>query len=302
MNHFSFFLWVGFLCFFGKDHGLRAEAVPIEIQAQKQIICNQKENFCTAEGDAVATRANLMVRAKILRIFFSSPSAAAPVAGSGSLGGDTKRTPIRLEAEGDVVITLGQRKAIGQKAVYDLVQGIFNLSGSPRLKTPQAEIRSEEPLVYFEKEDRAEVREGIFIETVKKYLLKARKTVIFFRKTSASEERKSLETSSSKEVERVESEEDVLLSTPRETLRADVASYDGRGEEVILRGNVKATQGNNLLEGAYGIVPLKDGEIKLYASDPSCPASKKRVKALLIPKDLQNKGGSDKKQSLSSKL
>lgn len=302
MTRFFSSLFLGALCFFGKGYGLRAEAVPIEIQAQNQIICNQKKNFCTAEGDAVATRANLMVRAKILRIFFSSVPAAASVVDSGSLGRDTKRTPIRLEAEGDVMITLGHRKAIGQKAVYDLVQGIFILSGSPRLKTPQAEIRSEEPLVYFEKEDRAEVREGIFIETVKQYLLKARKTVVFFRKTSSSEEKKSLESSSSQEIERVESEDNVLLSTPRETLRADLASYDGKGEEVILRGNVKAAQGNNLLEGAYGIVPLKEGEIKLYASDPSCPASKKRVKALLIPKDLQNKGGSDKNQSSSSKL
>ena len=36
----------------------------------------------------------------------------------------------------------------------------------------------------------------------------------------------------------------MLLSTPRETLRADHAFYDGIGEEVILRENVRAKNGH----------------------------------------------------------
>lgn len=47
----------------------------------------------------------------------------------------------------------------------------------------------------------------------------------------------------------------------RETLRAEQAFYDGIGEEVILRENVRAKNENNLLQGENGIVPLKDGEV-----------------------------------------
>ncbi len=108
------------------QYALGADAVHIEIQAQNQIICNQNENFCTAEGDAVSTQDNLIVRAETLRVLFSSVLAAAFV--SGFLG-DTKRTPIWFEVEGNFYIILGENAvAIEQKAAYALFQEIFTLS------------------------------------------------------------------------------------------------------------------------------------------------------------------------------
>lgn len=258
---------------------VEAASLPIEIQAQGQIVCDQKENFCLAEEDAIAIRGDLKIQGDRLKIVFEpSPSS--------NTSDPQKRQPEHLEAKGNVHITLPGREAYGKEAFYFVKDGVFILRGAPQIKTPDVSLTSQKPMRYCEKNGLGSTQDGLVVHSPKQCAMRAPVMHAFWRRK---------EEGGAQVIEKIIGEGGVWLVSPRHTLYADNARYDVPHNRIVLKGGVKVADPHNLLEGNYAIVSLGPSEkVELFASDPDLypshppSSSKRRIKALLIPKELRS--------------
>ena len=250
----------------------------LHITADHQIVCDQKENMCLAEGKAFAQKGALTVRGDILKVFFESPSGPSD-------GITTQRKPIRLEVRGHAHITHEGYMSHSTDAVYDLVTGLITLSGSPRMQTKSMTLSTQGPLQIFEKEGRGVAHNAVFHEKEKNYRMRSNKLIVYFDE-------------SSKNIHRIRTAEgvgDVLITSPTRTIKAAKALYDVNSNTVTLRKNVVAVQGKNIMKGDYAIADLTKEEVRILAEDPTNQRSQAnlrkiphRVKAIFVLKDLQS--------------
>lgn len=77
----------------------------------------------------------------------------------------------------------------------------------------------------------------------------------------------------------------VVLTTPEETARGEVGTYDVEHRVVTLEGSVVLIQGDSVLRGEQLVMDLVSGRSTLYGGDSGVvqPAADGRVKAIFVP-------------------
>lgn len=232
----------------------------LTVDADESIEWHRDEKAYVARGNAVAAQGDFSVRANILTAFYRE-----------SAGKDNEI--FRLTAEGGVVIKAPEQTAYGDKGVYDLDREVAVLTGrNLRIEMAQDKVTAEKSIEFWQKE-RLAVARGNATAYQGENVLKADKLVASF------EEGKD----GSLDIERVDAEGNVLITTKRDTVRGDKGIYDFKSQKAVLTGNVRITSGGNQLSGDRAEVDMETGISRLLSTGSSTNSSKGRVRALIRP-------------------
>jgi lipopolysaccharide export system protein LptA len=129
---------------------------PISITSER-MEANTAGDIVTFTGDVVATQADGVLKAKVVKVYYHSvPGSGAAPAGTAKAGAakESRREIDRIEADGDVIIVRGVRTAVGEHAVYTAADRTIVLTGKPRLRQERDWISGNKVTVYLD-EDRS---------------------------------------------------------------------------------------------------------------------------------------------------
>lgn len=209
--------------------------MPIEINADEGIEWQRDASVYIARGNARAVQGDVTIHAGTLIAYYRD----------GKEGG----TEIwRMDAEKNVRIVSPNQTAFGDKAVYDVIQGVLVLTGRTRLVTPDDTITARDSIEYWEKRALAVAR-GNAVATRGKKRLRADVLTASFKRGKDGKNR----------VDIIEAFDNVLISSPTEIVRARRAVYDVSTGIVVLTGGVRITRGKDQLNGEKAEVNLNTG-------------------------------------------
>jgi lipopolysaccharide export system protein LptA len=230
---------------------------PVEITADQGIEWNQPRKAYIARGNAQATQGDVAVRAETLTAYYREA--------------ENGRTDIwRIDADRGVRIGTPAQQAFGDKAVYDVGNGVLVLTGNVRLVTETDRITARDSLEFWEKRNLAVAR-GDAVAVRGDNRMRADVMTAEFTKDAAGKSK----------VSRVNVFDNVVISSPTEIVRADKGTYNLDTGIAVLTGAVKITRGQNQLNGERAEVNLNTGVSKLFGGN------NQRVRGYLVPEDLE---------------
>lgn len=216
---------------------------PIEILADQGIEWQQENKAYIARGNAKARQGDVTVHADTLTAYYHK-------------GAEGSTEIWRIDAEGNVRITSPRQTAYGTKGVYDVEQGIFVLTGAPRLVTATERITAKQSLEFWEKKSIAVARgDALAIKDDKR--LRADVLTAHFTKGADGKN----------EMKRVEAFDNVVITSPEEIVRSQRGVYNTETGVVVLRGAVKITRGEDQLNGDAAEVNLNTGVSRMLSND-----------------------------------
>lgn len=214
--------------------------IPLEIFAKDGIEWHQKSKAYIARGDARAVQGEVTVYGDELTAYYRD----------GKEGG----TEIwRIDAVGSVRIVSPTHAAYGDKAVYDIDNGVLVMTGRLRLVTGADTITARDSLEYWEKRSLAVAR-GNAIATRGDNRMRADVLTAHFRTNGDGKA----------EIKQIDAFDNVLISSPSDIVRAKQGVYDLETGIVTVTGSVKITRGENQLNGEYAEVNLNTGVSRLF--------------------------------------
>ncbi len=280
--HLSRSLTLFFLCFAllpatasaQVDAGLNRGDGSLEIDADDGIEWRRNDKVYIARGNARAASGGLEVYGEVLTAHYRNSEA-----------GGTE--VYLLEAEGDVRIVTANEIIYGDYGRYSLDDEHMMLTGDELLlesKNGRDSILAKESIEYFDGKNLAIARGDAQAYHDDK-VIRADTLYAYFKPDKGSK----------MQVERVEAEGNVSISTPTDLAVGESGVYYVDKELATLAGNVKITRDENQLNGEYAEVNLATGVSKLTGGSPNS-GTKTRVHGLVLPTS-QKKG--DKQQDES---
>lgn len=239
--------------------------LPIEIFADDGIEWQQENMIFLARGNARAVRGEVTIYADELRAYYRERN-------------DGGTDIWRLDANGRVRIKTAQETAFGNKAIYQVDNGILVLSGGKvRMVTATDEITADKQLEYWEKEQMVVARGNAFAVRQNKRL-RADVLAAYFRVNKKGEKR----------IYRVDAFDGVKIVTEKDTATSDRGVYNVESGIATLTGSVKLVRGQNVLKGCSAEINLNTGVSKLYSCPPSVSGAGNRARGVLRPRKKSN--------------
>lgn len=236
---------------------------PVTVEADQGIEWLRDQSMYVARGNARAVRGGVSVEADTLTALYREKDGATDI--------------YRLEALGNVVIRSAEQTGYGERAVYDVDEGVAVLLGStkpPRLVAKDETITARDSLEYWDKR-RIAVARGDAVATKGTRTIRADTLIARFK-----EDRKGGLVAT-----RMDAVGNVVITTPEDVARGDEGIYNVEREIATLSGNVRITRGKNQLNGQRAEVNLKTGISRLLAGKDG---QNQRVRGLFDPKTSKN--------------
>jgi lipopolysaccharide export system protein LptA len=231
---------------------------PIEIFADNGIEWQQESLIFLARGNARAVRGPVTVFADELRAYYrEKPDGGTDI--------------WRLDAAGKVRIKTPGEVAYGDKAVYQVENGILVLLGTKvRLVAGRDVITADKQLEYWEKKQMAVARGNANVVRNDKRI-RADVLASYFR----------TDKNGDNQLYRVDAFDNVKIVTRRNTATADRAVYNVESGIATLTGSVKLVRGKNVLTGCSAEVNLNNGVSKIFSCPITPGAARKRAQGVL---------------------
>jgi lipopolysaccharide export system protein LptA len=249
---------------------------PIVVDAEAGIEVQQDAQRVIARGNARASQGEVsIVGDELIAHYRSMPDGSNEV--------------YRVFAAGNVTMRSAQETATGTTAVYDFDKAVLVLEGEVvRLTNADGAVTAHEALQYWANE-RVAVAEGkAMAEDSEKRRVFADRLVAFFREEPVAGGKDIAAAARGRgDITYLQGFGNVLVETPKETVRGERATYNIETGIVTLDGSVKISQNNNLLSGGFAVVNLKGGTSRIYGSAKEAGMAgtreNARVKALIAP-------------------
>jgi len=268
---------------------------PVEITSTEGIEWRQAEQVVVARGNARAVRGGVTVDAdRLIARYRPRGGAAAPTPPAAGASPASGSEIWRLEAEGRVRIASATERAQGERAVYDMDQGVMVLSGAGlALDTPDQRITARDSLEYWPQRRMAVARGGAVVTTADNRRVAADTLVAYFLEEPAAGQPGAPAQArpagaaglpgpgEGSRIDRVEAFGNVEIRTQDEVVRGERGSYSPVTGLARLLGGVRITRGDNQLNGQEAIVDLRSGVSRLVS------APGERVQGLIVPQQNQ---------------
>jgi lipopolysaccharide export system protein LptA len=247
-----------------QDPAGAAGDAPIEISADNALEWDRNNRRYLARGHAIAKQKEFQVEADLLTADYSEKP-----------DGGTEIT--RLTAEGHVVLTNGDARAYGDRAVYQVLDGKAVMTGGD-LRAGNAEtlLTAKENFEYYATEGRI-VANGAPVITQGDSRLTADRITAWTAKNA--DETENERQAQSGGIDRAEAAGNVVITTPRERATAARAVYTASKNVIELIGNVVLHQGENRLEGGRAEMNTKTKLSRMFGAQ----AKGGRVKGVFYP-------------------
>jgi lipopolysaccharide export system protein LptA len=229
-------------------------STPVEIHADNGIEWQQNAQAYIARGNAIAKQGDVTVRADQLIAYYRNNAAG---------GTDVWR----IDAVGKVRIGTPTQSAYGDKAVYDVDNGVLVLTGKVWLQTPEEKITARDSLEYWDKKNLAVARgDAVAVRGDKK--LSADVMTAHFTDTpqKASGPQKPVakgKMQNDGRLKQIDAFNNVVVTGPTEVVHGNNGVYYADTGVAVLTGNVRITRGKNQLNGERAEVNMNTGVSKL---------------------------------------
>jgi lipopolysaccharide export system protein LptA len=268
---------------------------PVDVTSTNGIEWRQAEQVVIATGNARAIREGVTLEGDRLIARYRpragaavpAPAPDSPATVAEGPGGGNEIW--RLEAEGNVRITTATDTAVGDRAVYDMDQGVMVLTGrNLKLTTPTDVLTARDSLEYWPTKRMSVARGAAVVVTSDQRRIVADTLVGYFleqgaapaapapTRPAASGAPRQVPGAGS-QLERVEAFGNVEIRTPTEVVRGDRGVYSAVTGMARLLGGVRITRGQNQLNGQESIVNMRTGVARLV----NTPGQ--RVQGLIVP-------------------
>ncbi|MGD9616342.1 MAG: LptA/OstA family protein [Alphaproteobacteria bacterium] len=294
----------------GLPGGSGGEDGPLQIQADAGIEWQQNQRVYIARGNAVASRGGNEVRADTLIAHYREKPGGKPdpdtQAGAGTLsdegGGNTEI--FRVEAIGNVVLKREASTVTGERAVYDMDQGIAVIIGhNLKLTTANDVVTARDSLEWYDGRQIAVAR-GDAVATRSGKTIKADILTAYMHKegqkpattaTRAGPAAASRSPSSrgtarpgaiggqdgESRISRVDAQGHVVITDTLNTGRGDYGVYNGDTGIATLIGNVVIQRGDNVIRGQRGVMDLNKNIARMMPGGKA-GEERQRVQGLFI--------------------
>lgn len=255
----------------------QSNKAPLEINAQKGLVCSQDKRRCTALGPVVSIKGSRVLKSKKLIVYFKDKSSKEIEKSEGSPQKDIEK----IEAIGNVhffdrtATAQDSVEAKGDYALYQENEGKLILEGRPILKDSQTIMLGGTQVVFYEK---AQMAKTVGRSTIKRgdKLMQADIFNVYFTKDATGK----------LAFNRVEAYGDVIISTPTEIAKAKRGVYANVTQVAELFDDVVITRSEGQLRGNYGRYDMASGQSQLF-QEQGPHKHAKQVQAILSPKTLK---------------
>lgn len=276
---------------------------PVAITAAEGLEWNQNEQQVVARGQAKAVRGNVTVSAERLVAYYrkkaggtgqaATPAAPAPAAAPAAAPGSASPTSgneiYRLEAIGRVHITSATEQVWGERAVYDMDQGVMLMTGGAlKLQTPNQTLTARDSLEYWAARRMSVARGNAVVVTTDGRRMQADTLVAYSRDdgrrapqpqpAAANQAGSPMEgIGGSGKLQRVEAFGNVVIRTQTDTVMGDRMVYIAETGLARMGGNVRINRGQNQFSGSDALVNTNTGISQLLAGASG------RVAGIVVP-------------------
>ncbi len=259
---FSFVVLMGIFWGAGSAVAQSSAQSPVDISASGSLEWQRDAKAYVAKGDVIVKQDGIELFCDTLTASYSDG-----------------RTITLITAEGNVRIRRPPHEAFGDRAVYDVPKGLFILTGQGlRLVTPEEKLTARDRIEYSSPQNRLDAYGSASIFKGGDSLTAGHLTA-FFDGIGDTDPTKGLE------LREVQAENDVVITTPKETIYGHSGSWNARSQKALLKGPVRILQGTNTLEGDHVTVDMKTGLSQLFAASGEGGAGEQgRVRGVFYPK------------------
>lgn len=250
---------------------LSAGEGPLEVEADEGLELRQKERLLIARGNAIARQGDVTLAADVLAASYAETE-----------GGEQRIE--RIDAIGSVVIRTPTETVRGDRAVYDLIRDVAQVTGENlRLETPEQVVTARDSLEFWNAEQRAVARGDAIVAQGAQRM---RADVLEALLAEAGENGDASVTATADgerdlpAIRMVRAWGNVLISTDDEIVRGERGEYDVVTGLATLDGSVRITRGDNQLDGDRAVVNMNTGVSRLVSADGG---SRGRVRGLFFP-------------------
>jgi len=237
---------------------LQTGAGPIEIDASDALEWRSEEQQYIAQGNARVSQGENEVRADTLTADYRDDA-------------DGNTEIYRLTADGSVEIDAEQARIRGDRAVYDLTEDTFTLTGSNMsLESDQDRVTATQSLVYNQRTGVAIARGNATVERDGQQIEADTITAYIIAGTNGEQE-----------LDRVLAQGNVRVTSPDGIATAEEGVYNAVDNTATLSGSVRITRGQNQLAGDLAEVNLDTGVSRLLSQSEG----EGLVRGLLVPEE-----------------
>jgi lipopolysaccharide export system protein LptA len=253
---------------------------PIEITAVETVEWLRDKQQYVARKDVIVTQGAMVLKSDLLTADYKdTPQSSTEI--------------WQLTAEGNVSIADETNTAYGDVAVYDVPKGLATLTGKDlKLVSPEQTVTATERMEYHANERLAKAIGNAKVVRAQD-TLRADTITAYFTEEQAKPEAAAEASASNPlggggNIDRLEAEGNVVITTPKETLYGSKAVYRADTDTAELTGKVRVEQGENVLEGSRATVNLATNVSRMYGSEKTGG----RVRGVFFPsKKNDEKGG-----------
>lgn len=231
------------------------DPAPLEITADEKMVWDRNAQTLSAFGTVIATQGETTLQSDILEATYSE--------------GDQDNNLQDITATGNVILTMRDSKAYGDKATYDLNTQKAVLTGENlRLETETVTVTAKEAFHYDGNENRVDA-------------IGRANAVQGTDSLSADQLQAYFTDAQSRELDRMVAKGNVVIRTATETLTGDHGVYHTAENTATLNGNVTIQRGANTLAGDRATIDLNTNISQLFGSQ----SDNNRVKGVFYPEE-----------------
>jgi lipopolysaccharide export system protein LptA len=288
-------------------------AAPISIQADNGLEWQQNQQLYIARGNALAARGPASIKANTLIAHYREAKGGGTAATTGN------SEIYRIEADGNVVITRDTRTVVGDRADYDMDQGVGIVRGKNlKMTTPTDNVTARDALEWYDQKQIAVARgdavatrqngRTIKADTLTAYMAKAAPpgqpgaqpakapppAAKPAGKPGAAPAAQPASAEASK-IDRIDAQGHVVVVNGPDIGRGDYGVYNAATGICTLLGNVTITRGADVITGQYAVMDMNTNVSRIMPASTLPGGTRQRVQGMFVKQDLNAATGASKK-------
>ena len=263
---------------------------PINIQADNGIEWQQNQQIYIARGNAVAVRGASEIHADTLIAHYREAK-----------GAQNNSEIYRVEAEGNVIIKRDNRTVVGDRADYDVDQGVGIVRGKALKMTAAADtVTAKDALEWYDAKqiavargDAVAVHNGrtIKADVLTAYMVKAAPAGQPSNPPKAPPKAPAAKAGSpaapgasadESKIDRVDAQGHVVVVSAEDVGRADYGVYNAATGICTLLGNVVITRGKDVVSGQYAVMDMNKNISRIMPASTLPGSTRQRVQGVFM--------------------
>jgi lipopolysaccharide export system protein LptA len=283
---------------------------PINIQADSGIEWQQDKQIYIARGNAIATRGDGSVKGDTLIAHYREAKGPSTPANA-----ENNTEIYRIEADGNVTITRGNRTVVGDHADYDMDQGVGIVRGKALKMTTTADVVTARDTLEWYDTKQIAVARGDAVAVHNGRTIKGDVLTAYMVKSAPADQQtppgkspppaKPASTPAStpgkpgaaptdseeSKINRIDAQGHVVVVSAADIGRGDYGVYNAATGICTLLGNVTVTRGAEVITGQYAVMDMNTNISRVLPASTLPGSTQKRVTGLFVKQDVTGTPG-----------